>query len=195
MGDIKKEKKKYRGPLHPWQKERIEEEKTQLKEYGFKNKKEIWKISSLLIKFKNQAKKLTAAHTEQTEKEKEQLLNRVQALGLLEGTPTLDGILGLTIDDLMGRRLQTVVLRKGLAKSIKQARQFITHGHITIADKKITKPNCLVLKDEEARISFPSSSPLSREDHPERLVGKAVDKEKKIKRVRRKRGRGNDKTR
>src|SRR3989344_5376434 len=72
MGDIKRQRKKYSTPSHPWQKERIEEEKIILKEYGLKNKKEIWRISSLLGRFKDGAKKIIALKTKQAEKGKKQ---------------------------------------------------------------------------------------------------------------------------
>ena len=60
MGDPRRLKPKYSGPRHPWQSARIEEEKKLKSEFGLKNKEEIWKASSKLKGFANQAKKLTA---------------------------------------------------------------------------------------------------------------------------------------
>ncbi len=172
MGDPKKKKKKYQTPPHPWQKERIEEERKLMREYGFQNKKEIWKMKSILINFIDRTRKLIANTTKQGEKEKIQLVNRLVALGLITKTSKLEDILNLTPKDIMERRLQTLVFRKGLAKSIKQARQFIVHGHIAIDNKKITSPSYLVLAGEEPKISFSSLSQLSSLDHPERVAGK-----------------------
>ena len=45
MGDPRKTRKKYDTPQHPWQKERMDQESVFLKEYGLKNKKEIWKMN------------------------------------------------------------------------------------------------------------------------------------------------------
>ena len=56
MGHPKKTRKKYKTPSHPWQKDRLEEEKILTKEYGLKNKKELWKGDSHLRKVKRQAK-------------------------------------------------------------------------------------------------------------------------------------------
>ena len=39
-----------------------------------------------------------------------------------------------------------------MASSIKQARQFIIHGHVFVGNKKVTVPSYLVKKDEEATI-------------------------------------------
>lgn len=176
MGDPKKQRKKYATPKHPWQKDRIEKEKQMLKEYGLKNKREIWKTVSLLRNFSDQVKKSIATKTQHGEKEKTQLLQKLQSLGLIKKTAQLDAILSLTYKDIMERRLQTIVHRKALAKSIKQARQFIIHGHIKVKDKKITIPSYLVRKDEEDLITFVPKSALSNPEHPERVIKKKQKK-------------------
>jgi len=91
-------------------------------------------------------------------------------LGLIQGEVTFDAILGLVIDDLMARRLQTVVFKKELAHSVGQARQFIVHGHVKVAGKTVNSPSYLVtLKDEET-IEFRDNSTLTNENHPERVL-------------------------
>ena len=70
MGDPIKHRKKYSKPSHPWQRERIEEEKGIMKEYGLKNKKELWKMESKLKTFSQQAKRLITEKGEQAEKER-----------------------------------------------------------------------------------------------------------------------------
>ena len=61
MGDPRRLKKKYNTPQHPWQKTRIETEAVLRKEYGLKNKKEIWKMATQFKNFSDQAKRLIAA--------------------------------------------------------------------------------------------------------------------------------------
>ena len=56
MGDIKRQRKKFSKPSHPWNKERILAEQELLKEYGLKSKKDIWKMNSILSNFARQAK-------------------------------------------------------------------------------------------------------------------------------------------
>jgi small subunit ribosomal protein S4 len=80
----------------------------------------------------------------------------------------LDDVLDLTINDILERRLQTVVFNKGLTKSIHQARQLITHGHISIGGKKVTAPSYLVLRDEEAQIAYAPTSGIASPEHPMR---------------------------
>lgn len=170
MGDPKKQRKKYQTPSHPWQKTRIEEEKKLIEEYGLKNKKEIWKMDSKLRKFKSQVKKLITAPTKQKELEKTQLLKKLQSLGLIKKTAQLDDILSLTLKDIMERRLQTLLCKKGLVKSIKQSRQMIVHKHVSIGNKKITMPSYLLRKEEEDKLSFSQYSPLSNKNHPARII-------------------------
>ena len=67
MGDIKKLRKKYTPPRHPWQGPRILAEHILVEEYGLKNKTEIYKIQSLLRGISKQAKNLIAVKTLQSE--------------------------------------------------------------------------------------------------------------------------------
>ncbi len=174
MGDPKKPKKKYATPMHPWQSDRIEEEKKLKKEYGLKNNREIWKMKTILRNFYAQVKKSIAVTGAKTETEL--LLARLARLGLIKQTAKLDDVLGLTINDVLNRRLETVVFKKGFARTCKQARQFILHGHVLVGGKKLTSPSHLVTVDEEARIEFMPTSSLADPEHPERAPKAAAPK-------------------
>lgn len=167
-------------PSHPWQGERIEEEKALIKEYGFRNKREIWKMSSLLRNFFNQTKSMIASTSSQSEKEKIQLLKKLSNLGITEENTKLEDVLGLSIRDILERRLQSIVFRKGMARSMKQARQFITHEHILVNGKKITAPSYLVPKALENTITFSVNSSLNDEMHPERKQEEKLPKKPKV---------------
>lgn len=180
MGDPKRIRKKYDTPSHPWIKSRIDDEKRLSKEFGTKNKKELWKMETILKKFKSQAKKLIALKTYQAAVEREHLFRRVKELGLVQGDVTYDAILSLSNDDVLARRLQSIVVKKELARSPKQARQFITHEHILVGDKVITSPSYLVTVAEEATVGFAVNSPFFREDHPERAIAKEDPASKKV---------------
>ncbi len=168
MGSIKKLRKKYETPMHPWKRERIESERSFVNEYGLKNKKELWKMQSVLRGLTRQAKKLVSLDTEQSRKEETQLLKRLKSLGLVGDNSKLSDVLTLTTRDVLGRRIQTILFKKNLAMSMKQARQFIIHGHVALKGNKITVPSYLVKKEEENKIGFKPGSSLSKEDHPER---------------------------
>jgi len=169
MGDIKKIRKKYETPKHPWNRERIELEREIKKKYGLKNKKEIWKMDSKLRKFKDQVKSLSTRTDDQGSKERLLLSAKLMKLGLLKEGDPIDKILSLEVSDIMERRLQTLVHKKLLARSVTQARQFISHGHMRVNDNKITSPGYLVKVSEESAIQFSTTSALYDKDHPERF--------------------------
>ena len=177
MGDPRRLRKKYSTPRHPWQRDRIEDERILIKEYGLKNKKELWKMSSLLRNFTNHAKRLANTTGPQAEREKEELLLKLKSMGLIEGKD-LNEVLSVTTNAVLERRLETIVFRMGKARSIAQARQFIVHEHILVNGKSISLPSYLVSKADEAAITFNPSSSLVSDEHPERvkLEKKSQDK-------------------
>lgn len=165
MGHPRKIKKKYSTPTHPWQKERIIEEKEILREYGLKNKKEIWKSQSKIRKATSQIKKIVASkNKEQADKEKDQLTKKLLKYGLIKKDTKLAEILDLKTKDILERRLQTLVFKKGLTNSIKQARQFIIHGHVKIKDRIVSIPSYLVSSEEEAKIILDPLSTISKKE-------------------------------
>ena len=75
-------------------------------------------------------------------------------IGLVKEDATLDDVLNLEINNLLDRRLQTIVQRKFTFKTPYQARQAIVHGHITIGDRVITVPSYIVNVKEESGIEL-----------------------------------------
>ena len=179
MGAPRKQRKKFSKPAHPWQKERIVAEKELLAEYGLNRKFEIWKMNSILKNFTRQAKNLVTSKNPQVEQERNQLLTKLFSLGLLGKDSNIEDILSLTLKDILERRLQTLVCRKNLANSMRQARQFIVHEHISLGDKRITAPSYLVPLEEEGNIQFAQGSVISNTSHPIRAVVKTEKKPKK----------------
>jgi small subunit ribosomal protein S4 len=178
MGDPKRFVNKFSKPNHPWNKARIDKEREISKTYGLNNKKELWKMVSVLADLKDRTKNLTKRSGPQAEKEREELVSLVKKYGLLtEGS--MDSILGLEVEHVMDRRLQTVLKKRLLARTTKQARQMITHGHVTVNGKKITSPSYLVSIDEEKNIGFTPKSAFFSEEHPERKLPEKVEEVKK----------------
>ncbi len=168
MGDPKKLRKKYSTPVHPWKKTAIDAGKILRKEYGLRNRKEILIATSFLKKYKDIAKRLIADNTAQGEREKKQMLDKLQGLGLLSSGIELEHVLSLELKDILERRIQSLLFRKGLARSMNQARQFIVHRHVVTGDKCITFPSYLMTVAEENQLGFKTKSQLSDADHPER---------------------------
>ena len=189
MGDPRKQRKKFERPPHPWQGVRIEKEKEITKKYGLVKKKEIWKMESILREFKRQAKSLIIRTDPQSKKEEQLLLKKLYHLSLLNEDAKLENILDLATGDIMARRLQTIVCAKGLARTSKQARQFIVHRHVLINDKKVSVPSYLVKRAEEDKIMFDTRSTLASADHPERVPIIKKQKSREVKPLERRRQR------
>jgi small subunit ribosomal protein S4 len=173
MGDPKFLRRTYDTPKHPWEAGRMAEERKVVVKFGLKNKRELWKAQSVLRGFRRQARDLQArlrAGEPQAQREVDALLGRLTRLGVLPiGTPTVDDILALTLEDLLMRRFEWIVVRKGLAPTPLGARQLIVHGHLSIGDHRVTRPGYLVLAAEEPQISYSPTSPLNADEHPIRV--------------------------
>ncbi len=169
MGDPKFPSKHYNTPSHPWQKNRIEQEKTLIHQYGLKNKREIWKANTKVRSMRRQARKLTAnASDEQAQKEKSLLLTKLNRLGMLEEGSGLEDILRMEPESFLDRRLQTQVYLQGLASTVKQARQLIIHGHISVDGAVNRVPGMIVTKLQEKMIRYSPLSALNSDLHPVR---------------------------
>ncbi len=149
MGDPKRQHKKFNRPRQLFSKTRIEEEKAITKNYGLKNRREIWKAGTEINKIRSQAKGLILDPQAQ-----EAFLARLRKMGLIKGQISIDDVLALTKEKLLERRLQTFVYKKGLAKTVKEARQLITHRKIRIGDKFVNIPGYIVKTDEEKLITL-----------------------------------------
>jgi small subunit ribosomal protein S4 len=148
---MKRFRKKYKKPRRPWDKALLEEERKIMVEFGLRRKKELWRAKEELRKYRRLARDLNARRDKEKEKV---LIQKLYRLGLLpSASATLDDVLSLTVKDLLNRRLQTIVYKKGLANTIKQARQFIVHGHVKINGRRIVYPSYLVSRDEEDKIT------------------------------------------
>lgn len=173
MGYPGKNRKSYHTPKHPWQATRMEPEVELIKKYGLRNKREVWKAHSALKKYRELARKLLAESAKgklgsHVKTDADNILNRLKRYGLLKTDAGLDDILSLDVTNFLERRLQTQVHKQGLANTLKQARQFIVHGHISVAGRKITVPGYLVPTNEELLLDYYAGSALLNESHAAR---------------------------
>ncbi len=175
MGGIRKPKKKYHSPGHPWQKTRLAEELNFVGEYALRNKRELWRHHALLARFRGIARDILALPFDRRELQETQLLGRLQRLSLVKEHSSLDDVLNLTIRDVLERRLQTQVFRQGLAKSFHHARQLVTHGHIMLDNHRVSSPGMLLQKGQERSLAYSTASPYQSANHPERPTGDEVE--------------------
>ena len=154
MGDPRKSKKSYHRPRRIWTTDQLNSELYTVGSFGLRNKRELWKAQSEVARFRNQARALLSLATEHRSEKETRLLRFLNRLGLVSESASLDDILNLRVEDLLERRLQTIVMKKSGTKSPHQARQVVVHGHVSIRDRVVNLPGYLVKTEEESQISL-----------------------------------------
>lgn len=155
---MKRKHKIYSRPKKPFDKARIEEEAKIKKEFGLKNKKEIWKADTKIKSMREKAKKLISANKE----EQEALFGRLRKIGL--NVDSIADILSLKKEDYLKRRLQTLVMEKKLATTIKGSRQLIVHKKVLVDGNVVDVPSYIVPTEMENKISLKKKEKKAEKD-------------------------------
>jgi len=177
---MRKLRKKFKKPKVSWETNLIKENKKLSEEYGLRRKKEILVTQEVLRGFRRRARLLIA---EKDEKKEKILIDKIVKMGLLTAGKGLDDVLTLNVKDVLNRRLQSIVFKKGIATSPLHARQMIVHGHVRVKGRKIKFPSYLVSVDEEGSIEVvgykPKPKPMAEAPEPSKPaeVGDAKDEE------------------
>jgi small subunit ribosomal protein S4 len=172
MGEPKFSRSRTQTPTHPWKQARIDEEHALKEKYGLKKTggmREIWREKSALRRHRNQAMKLIGrvdASEGHYAKEKNQLLESLFSKGLLVSGADIGDVLEINVEHMLSRRLQSVVYYRGLAPSMRAARNLIVHGHIRIGNQRLTVPGYHIIKEEEEHLQYSSNSSYADPDHP-----------------------------
>ncbi len=114
---------------------------------------------------RKQARTLLAATQVVRAREEKKLLDSLGKRGLIRQEATLDDILSLTVEDMLARRLQSMVFKKGMALSALHARQLIVHGHVAVGERVITVPGYEVGGADEGMIKLVGAG--SAKEEPE----------------------------
>jgi small subunit ribosomal protein S4 len=162
MGDPHKPKKTYNRPRRIWTTDQLNAELYTLGTYGLRNKRELWKAQSEIARIRNQARALLAVPTEVRRDKEIRLLRFLYRLGLVTESATLDDVLNLKIEDILERRLQTIIMRKIGSKSAIQARQIVSHRHVSVGSRTVNLPGYIVRRDEEPDIYVHSDLLISQ---------------------------------
>merc|ERR1712017_70087 len=150
-------------PRRPFEKERLDAELKLIGTYGLKNKREIWRVRLALAKIRATARTLLTKDEKDPQRifEGQALLRRMTRYGILdEGKLRLDYVLSLKIENFLDRRLQTLVFKRGLAKSIHHARVLIRQRHIRVARQIVNVPSFMVRVESQPHIEFSLNSPF-----------------------------------
>eukprot|EP00842_Homolaphlyctis_polyrhiza_P005655 jgi/Hompol1/6090/HPOL_004868-RA len=154
--------KTYKVPRRAYGSERLDAELKLAGEYGLKNKHEIWRVSFTLSNIRRAARELLKLEDKDPRRlfEGNALIRRLIRTGILdEEKAKLDYVLGLKVEDLLERRLQTQVFKRGLAKSVHHARVLIRQRHIRVGKQIVDIPSFIVRLDSEKHIDFALTSP------------------------------------
>jgi small subunit ribosomal protein S4 len=154
LGDPKKARKQYSRPRSPWRADQLAQELYLLGTFGLRNKRELWRAQTQLSSVRKQARTLLAATQAVRFREEKKLLDSLKRRGLVGEAASLDDILSLTVEDVLSRRLQTMIFKKGMALSPLHSRQLIVHGHVTVGDRVITIPGYEVGSQEEGAVKL-----------------------------------------
>eukprot|EP00918_Siedleckia_nematoides_P051004 GHVU01111655.1.p1 GENE.GHVU01111655.1~~GHVU01111655.1.p1 ORF type:complete len:190 (-),score=15.28 GHVU01111655.1:239-808(-) len=165
MKSYRSRSKVSRKPKRPFEKERLDSEMRLIGEYGLKNKREVWRVQYVLAKIRTAARHLLTLEENDPKRvfQGAALLRRMFRLGLLdqEQENKLDYVLGVTVERLLQRRLQTLVFKNGLARSIHHARVLIRQKHINVGSQKVDVPSFMVRLDSEKMIMHDPKSPYA----------------------------------
>lgn len=145
---MKRKHKKYSRPKRPFDKTRIIEEAKIKKEFGLKNKKEIWKSDSEIKSIREKAKKLISSDVEN----QQALYERLKKKGF--NVNSIADVLSLDKRDYLKRRLQTILVTKGIVSTSKHARQLITHKKVFVGSKLVDSPSYIVPSEFEDKITL-----------------------------------------
>jgi len=74
------------------------------------------------------------------ETQRKALINKANSLGFVQEDAGLEDILTLNVTDILNRRLQSAVSRRGYADTPKEARQIVTHGHVYVDGNRVKHP-------------------------------------------------------
>ena len=160
MGDPKYPRRVWRKPKRPLNYELKMEELKTLGTFGLRTKRELWKAHTELSRVRHQARSLLALGQEIREEKEPILMKSLARIGLVSSDATLDDVLNLNVNDLLARRLQTIVTKKLGFKTPYQARQAVIHGHIMIGDRKVDIPSYTVTVEEEDKVRFTPESKI-----------------------------------
>ncbi|KAJ5495505.1 40S ribosomal protein S9 [Penicillium diatomitis] len=129
-------------------------------EYGLVNKREVWRVQYTLSKIRR------AARLEENDPKRlfegNALTRRLVRQGVLDQSHMcLDYGLSLRPEDFLERRLQTVIFRLGLARSIHHERVLIRQRHTRVGKQLVNVPSFMVQLDSQKHIDFTLNSPFA----------------------------------
>ena len=148
-----------------WNKERIDREHGIKERYGLKNLRELWKATTEISRIRRNVREVLSGKA--AENVGRDIIARLSRYSIVKIGATLDDTLSITPEAILDRRLQSLVFKKGMAKTMKQSRQLIAHGFIAVNGQKVKAPGYMVTGNEESKISYYKPIKIEFEQQPQ----------------------------
>jgi small subunit ribosomal protein S4 len=158
---MKRKHKTYSKPKRPFDKPRIEEEAKIIKEFGLKNKREIWKADAQVKLLREKAKRLISSEPEA----QKHLFDSLKKIGFKVNS--IGDVLSLDKKDYLKRRLQTVLVDKKFSRTLKGARQLIVHKKVIVGNSIMNSPSYIVPIELENKIHLKIKNKKPQEEKME----------------------------
>ena len=169
---MKRKQKTYSKPKRPFDKTRIDEEAKIMKDFGLKNKREIWKAEAKVNLMRKRAKNLILSGPE----EQHVFFDKLKKIGIK--VDSIADVLSLDKKDYLNRRLQTILVAKKMATTSKSARQLITHKKVMLNGRVLDSPSYIVPVELENKISLKESKIKKKKSAPEEKENKPEEENK-----------------
>lgn len=154
-------RKTSKTPRKPFDRDRLINELRMVGKYGLRCKREVWRVQLVLAKLRKAARELMTLDERDPRRtfEGDAIIRRIVKLGLLkENERKLDYILGLSTNQFLERRLQTLVAERKLAQSVHHARVLIRQRHIAVGKQLVNIPSYMVRVSSEQHIQIAPTS-------------------------------------
>lgn len=138
----------------------------------------MWRVQLILSKIRSSARLLLTLPLSDSRRQIQgkSLIRKLEKYGILdESENTLNHVLSLKVQDFLERRLQTIVFKHGLARSIHHARILVLQRHISVNSDLVNIPSFLVKTKSQKKISYFCKSPFGG-GSPGRVRRKTIGK-------------------
>ncbi len=169
MSEQVRRRKKATHPRNPWEKDRIVRELGIIGAYGLRNKNELWTAEAMAKKDKEKSSALLiTTDAKEFITQGRILLDRLYKEGMISSVDLNDEedirrclkeVLSFGITQYLDRRLQNLVAKSGLARSVHHARKLIVDKHIVVRGCVVDNPSMIIRRENDGYIELnPRSS-------------------------------------
>ena len=131
-----------------WKKEDNPRETQVMRKYHIQNRQDYVLYNRLCGSVKKVAHRIALLPKEDKFRHKasQQLLDKLEAMGIIQVKKSLAQCDQLTVSSFCRRRLPVIMVRYQMAQNVKDAVKLVEQGHVRVGPQKITDPAFMVTK-------------------------------------------------